>query len=108
MIHAASENTKDDLQYDEMSEVRAQPCACTRHGVSLARVCRRFHRCDASLFCVTQGEKIIFEYFSDPEFVEQLVEFLSLEERKGKDSFNPRRFCLFKVFSLRWPVIDAF
>lgn len=47
--------------------------------------------------CVTQGEKIIFEYFSDPEFIEQLIGFLSLEDRKGKDHFNPRRFCLFKV-----------
>uniref|UniRef100_A0A3B5LHN2 Proteasome activator Blm10 mid region domain-containing protein n=1 Tax=Xiphophorus couchianus TaxID=32473 RepID=A0A3B5LHN2_9TELE len=42
------------------------------------------------------SEKIIFEYFSDPDFIDQLIEFLSLEERKGKDSFNPRRFCLFK------------
>lgn len=48
-------------------------------------------------FCVTQGEKIIFEYFSDLEFIEQFVAFLSLEDQKGKDSFNPRRFCLFKV-----------
>lgn len=47
--------------------------------------------------CFTQGEKIIFEYFSDPEFIDQLIEFLSLEDRKGNDSFNPRRFCLFKV-----------
>ncbi|XP_068162395.1 proteasome activator complex subunit 4B-like [Antennarius striatus] len=62
MIHAASENLKDDLPYEEMSE----------------------------------GEKIVFEYFSDPEFIDQLIEFLSLEDRKGKDSFNPRRFCLFK------------
>lgn len=46
---------------------------------------------------VVQGEKIVLEYFSDPEFVGQLLGFLSLEERKGKDSFNPRRFCLFKV-----------
>lgn len=51
----------------------------------------------AFLLCVSQGEKIIFEYFSDPEFIDQLMEFLSLEDRKGKDSFNPRRFCLFKV-----------
>lgn len=47
--------------------------------------------------CFTQGEKIVFEYFSDPEFIDQLIEFLSLEDRKGNDSFNPRRFCLFKV-----------
>lgn len=51
----------------------------------------------AFLLCLTQGEKIIFEYFSDPEFIDQLIEFLSLEDRKGKDSFNPRRFYLFKV-----------
>ncbi|XP_061666558.1 proteasome activator complex subunit 4B isoform X2 [Syngnathoides biaculeatus] len=62
-----------------------------------------------------EAEKIIFEYFSDPEFIEHLVEFLSLEERKGKDSFNPRRFCLFKglfrnygdVFlPLLWPHLE--
>ncbi|XP_077359602.1 proteasome activator complex subunit 4B-like [Festucalex cinctus] len=45
---------------------------------------------------MSEAEKIIFEYFSDPEFIEQLMDFLSLEERKGKDSFNPRRFYLFK------------
>ncbi|CAI5658584.1 unnamed protein product [Oreochromis niloticus] len=45
---------------------------------------------------MSEGEKIIFEYFSDPEFIDQLIEFLSLEDRKGKDSFNPRRFLLFK------------
>uniref|UniRef100_A0A3P8U275 Uncharacterized protein n=1 Tax=Amphiprion percula TaxID=161767 RepID=A0A3P8U275_AMPPE len=59
--------------------------------------------------------RIIFEYFSDPEFIDQLIEFLSLEERKGKDSFNPRRFCLFKglfrnygdVFlPLLWPHLE--
>uniref|UniRef100_A0A673BL13 Proteasome activator subunit 4b n=1 Tax=Sphaeramia orbicularis TaxID=375764 RepID=A0A673BL13_9TELE len=61
------------------------------------------------------GEKIIFEYFSDPEFIDQLIEFLSLEERKGKDSFNPRRFCLFKglfrnygdmFLPLLWPHLE--
>ncbi|XP_026207401.1 proteasome activator complex subunit 4B-like [Anabas testudineus] len=45
---------------------------------------------------MSEGEKIIFEYFSDPEFIDQLVAFLSLEDRKGKDSFNPQHFCLFK------------
>ncbi|CAK6956798.1 proteasome activator complex subunit 4B [Scomber scombrus] len=64
---------------------------------------------------MSEGEKIIFEYFSDPEFIEQLIEFLSLEDRKGKDSFNPRRFCLFKglfrnygdVFlPLLWPHLE--
>uniref|UniRef100_A0A8C3SWB5 Proteasome activator subunit 4 n=1 Tax=Chelydra serpentina TaxID=8475 RepID=A0A8C3SWB5_CHESE len=43
-----------------------------------------------------QAEQIIYDHFSDPKFVEQLIKFLSLEDRKGKDKFNPRRFCLFK------------
>ncbi|KAG7506391.1 proteasome activator complex subunit 4B-like [Solea senegalensis] len=64
---------------------------------------------------MSEGEKIVFEYFSDPEFIDQLIGFLSLEDRKGKDSFNPRRFCLFKglfrnygdVFlPLLWPHLE--
>uniref|UniRef100_A0A8C9ZBT7 Proteasome activator subunit 4 n=1 Tax=Sander lucioperca TaxID=283035 RepID=A0A8C9ZBT7_SANLU len=64
---------------------------------------------------MSEGEKIIFEYFSDPEFIDQLIEFLSLEDRKGKDSFNPRRFCLFKglfcnygdmFLPLLWPHLE--
>ncbi|XP_033974849.1 proteasome activator complex subunit 4B-like [Trematomus bernacchii] len=64
---------------------------------------------------MSEGEKIIFEYFSDPEFIDQLIGFLSLEDRKGNDSFNPRRFCLFKglfcnygdVFlPLLWPHLE--
>lgn len=45
---------------------------------------------------LTEAEQIIYDHFSDPKFVEQLIKFLSLEDRKGKDKFNPRRFCLFK------------
>ncbi|KAI4905889.1 hypothetical protein NFI96_014094 [Prochilodus magdalenae] len=41
-------------------------------------------------------EQIIYDHFSDPVFVEQLIQYLSLEDRKGKDKFSPRRFCLFK------------
>uniref|UniRef100_A0A3Q0QU92 Uncharacterized protein n=1 Tax=Amphilophus citrinellus TaxID=61819 RepID=A0A3Q0QU92_AMPCI len=64
---------------------------------------------------MSESEKIVFEYFSDPEFIDQLIEFLSLEDRKGKDSFNPRRFLLFKglfrnygdVFlPLLWPHLE--
>ena len=44
-----------------------------------------------------QREQIIYDHFSDPVFINQLIEFLSLEDRKGKDKFSPRRFCLFKV-----------
>nr|XP_054604918.1 proteasome activator complex subunit 4B-like [Nothobranchius furzeri] len=88
MIYAASEKPQDDLPYEEMSEVGA----ANTKPLSLASLLE-LQTCT----CVKQGEKIIFEYFSDPDFVEQLMEFLSLEERKGKDSFNPRRFCLFKA-----------
>ncbi|KAJ7404837.1 hypothetical protein WISP_143263 [Willisornis vidua] len=45
---------------------------------------------------LTEAEQVIYDHFSDPKFVEQLIKFLSLEDRKGKDKFNPRRFCLFK------------
>ncbi|CAG09459.1 unnamed protein product, partial [Tetraodon nigroviridis] len=45
---------------------------------------------------MTEREKIIFDHFSDPVFINQFIEFLSLEDRKGKDKFSPRRFCLFK------------
>uniref|UniRef100_A0A8B9PYW3 Proteasome activator subunit 4 n=1 Tax=Apteryx owenii TaxID=8824 RepID=A0A8B9PYW3_APTOW len=54
--------------------------------------------CTSKLISVflLQAEQIIYDHFSDPKFVEQLIKFLSLEDRKGKDKFNPRRFCLFK------------
>ncbi|XP_048863845.1 proteasome activator complex subunit 4A isoform X1 [Brienomyrus brachyistius] len=45
---------------------------------------------------MTEREQIIYDHFSDPAFIDQLIEFLSLEDRKGKDKFSPRRFCLFK------------
>lgn len=67
---------------------------CTTHNIITVKPLQRFKN---TFFFVSQGEKIVYEYFSDPEFIDQLIEFLSLEERKGKDSFNPRRFCLFKV-----------
>ncbi|XP_031434367.1 proteasome activator complex subunit 4A isoform X3 [Clupea harengus] len=43
-----------------------------------------------------EREQIIYDHFSDPVFINQLIQFLSLEDRKGKDKFSPRRFCLFK------------
>ncbi|XP_047208464.1 proteasome activator complex subunit 4A isoform X1 [Girardinichthys multiradiatus] len=45
---------------------------------------------------MTERELIIFDHFTDPVFINQFIEFLSLEDRKGKDKFSPRRFCLFK------------
>lgn len=57
------------------------------------------------LFAFQQREQIIFDHFSDPVFVNQFIEFLSLEDRKGKDKFSPRRFCLFKVSLLEISVV---
>ncbi|XP_019726122.1 proteasome activator complex subunit 4A isoform X1 [Hippocampus comes] len=45
---------------------------------------------------MTEHEQIIYDHFSDPVFINQFIEFLSLEDRKGKDKFSTRRFCLFK------------
>ncbi|XP_053568667.1 proteasome activator complex subunit 4 [Bombina bombina] len=45
---------------------------------------------------MSEAEQILYDYFTDEKFVDQLIKFLSLEDRKGKDKFNPRRFCLFK------------
>ncbi|KAG7492479.1 hypothetical protein MATL_G00015050 [Megalops atlanticus] len=45
---------------------------------------------------MSEREQIVYDHFTDPEFVDQLIEFLCLEDRKGKDQFSPRRFCLFK------------
>ncbi|XP_068089225.1 proteasome activator complex subunit 4 isoform X1 [Hyperolius riggenbachi] len=45
---------------------------------------------------MSEAELILYEHFTDEKFVAQLIKFLSLEDRKGKDKFNPRRFCLFK------------
>ncbi|MEE6474289.1 hypothetical protein FKM82_010338 [Ascaphus truei] len=45
---------------------------------------------------MSEAEQVIYDHFADEKFVDQLIKFLSLEDRKGKDKFNPRRFCLFK------------
>uniref|UniRef100_H3CC65 Proteasome activator complex subunit 4 C-terminal domain-containing protein n=1 Tax=Tetraodon nigroviridis TaxID=99883 RepID=H3CC65_TETNG len=64
---------------------------------------------------MTQGQKVVFEFFSDGLFLEQLLALLCVEERKGRDTFNPRRFCLFKglfrnygdaFLPLLWPHLE--
>lgn len=57
--------------------------------------------CKKKFLFQLQREQIIYDHFSNPMFISQLIEFLSLEDRKGKDKFNPRRFCLFKVQAQR-------
>uniref|UniRef100_A0A671S9F1 Proteasome activator complex subunit 4A-like n=1 Tax=Sinocyclocheilus anshuiensis TaxID=1608454 RepID=A0A671S9F1_9TELE len=45
---------------------------------------------------MNESEQIIYDHFSDQQFIDQFIHYLSLEDRKGKDKFSPRRFCLFK------------
>lgn len=42
-------------------------------------------------------EKEIHDFFSNQQNVDKLIEYLSLEEKKGKDRFNVYRFIMFKV-----------
>jgi len=41
-------------------------------------------------------EKEMVDFFSDSGNISQLIEFLSLEENKGKDRFDSKRFCMWK------------
>ncbi|XP_032233646.1 proteasome activator complex subunit 4 isoform X2 [Nematostella vectensis] len=45
---------------------------------------------------LSEGEQAIYDCFIQRDFVDKLVDFLSLEERKGKDKFSVNRFLLFK------------
>lgn len=40
---------------------------------------------------------IIYERFSDQNFINKFTQFMILDEEKGKISFDPRRFNMFKV-----------
>ncbi|KAK6639500.1 hypothetical protein RUM43_007773 [Polyplax serrata] len=41
-------------------------------------------------------EKEVFEFFSNPKNVAQLIAYFSLEEKKGKDKFSGTKFWMFK------------
>ncbi|CAB3245980.1 unnamed protein product [Arctia plantaginis] len=44
-----------------------------------------------------EGERFLYEFFSNDENVDKLVGFLTVEEKKGRDKFNGIRFSLFKI-----------
>uniref|UniRef100_A0A2A4JML8 Proteasome activator complex subunit 4 C-terminal domain-containing protein n=1 Tax=Heliothis virescens TaxID=7102 RepID=A0A2A4JML8_HELVI len=44
-----------------------------------------------------EGERHLFEFFTDESNVDRLVAFLTVEEKKGKDKFNGVRFSLFRT-----------
>jgi hypothetical protein len=52
---------------------------------------------DRKHYELTAEEKEVDLFFSDQQNVDRLIEFLALEEKKGKDKFNGYRFIMFKV-----------
>ena len=42
-------------------------------------------------------ERVLYDFFTSESTVDKLVSFLSLEENKERDSFNNRRYWMFKV-----------
>lgn len=44
-----------------------------------------------------ENERAILESFSKPEYVQQLIHYLALEEHKGQDKFRSKHLTLFKV-----------
>lgn len=51
---------------------------------------------DRTIEEMSPSEAAIFEAFTSESFVEQLSKYLSLEERKGHDRFDAKRFYMFK------------
>lgn len=45
---------------------------------------------------LSEGELVVHSCYSNPEYVEKLVGFLSMEENKGKDKYSSKRMTLFK------------
>lgn len=53
-------------------------------------------RLDRTVEEMSPSEAAVFEFFNSEAFVEQLTTYLSLEERKGHDRFDAKRFYMFK------------
>ena len=51
---------------------------------------------DRSVEDLSDSEKVIYHFFNDADKIETLVEFLSLENKKGQDQFDAERFGMFK------------
>jgi len=52
---------------------------------------------DRKLDELNDEEKPIYEHFMEEAFVKKLINYLSLEENKGKDKFHSKYFVFFKV-----------
>ena len=62
---------------------------------------------------MTDAERAIYDAFTNEDYVSRLLDYMSLEEQKGKDKFHPDHFQLFKVsckvtqsaLTLYWPYL---
>ena len=46
---------------------------------------------------MSAGERVVCEAFSDEQYLARLLDYMALEEQKGKDKFHSDHFQLFKV-----------
>lgn len=98
MVYAPVEQQMKDLRLEEMNEVHTWSLSDGINSNWKIWVQLSSQALTKKIFFFQlQSERIIYDHFSNSIFINQLIEFLSLEDRKGKDKFNPRRFCLFKV-----------
>ena len=51
---------------------------------------------DRAVEDMPEAEQIVFRFFTEEKNISKLVEFLSLENKKGKDHFDVERFGMFK------------
>ncbi|XP_034834096.1 proteasome activator complex subunit 4-like isoform X1 [Maniola hyperantus] len=52
---------------------------------------------DTPLEEMEEGERYLFEFFSNEANIDRLVAFYTVEEKKGKDKFNGIRFTMFRM-----------
>jgi hypothetical protein len=52
---------------------------------------------DTPLAQMDETQADVFNFFNNPANVDKLISYLSLEEKKGRDKFNSKRYILFKV-----------
>jgi proteasome activator subunit 4 len=46
-----------------------------------------------------EAQADVFNFFNNTANIDKLIGFLSLEEKKGRDKFNSKRYILFKVLT---------
>ena len=62
---------------------------------------------DTPLAQMDETQADVFNFFNNPANIDKLITYLSLEEKKGRDKFNSKRYILFKV-RLPLKIIRAF